>query len=86
MGFFDSFKNSFEQENQNIQERQKYSSYQSEKQQEKQHIADLNKQSDSALLNKMKGIFTSDKDKKNIDSILKSRGYKKTSNGNYRRS
>lgn len=85
MGFFDSFKNGFEEGNQEAEKRQQYSKYHSEKQQEKEHFNDLNSQSDGALLNKLKGIFISDKDKEIIDKILRSRGYSKATNGTYHR-
>ena len=85
MGFFDSFNESFNKESQESARRQERSSYQTVKQKKSGHFNDLNSQSDSVLLGKMNGIFTSDEDKTIIDGILKNRGYRKAANGTYHR-
>jgi hypothetical protein len=81
MGFLDNFKKSFDDESQRLDELRKNSSYRTVKQRE----ADFNDQSDSALLGKINGMFTSDEDKEIIAVILRKRGYVKTPNGAWRR-
>lgn len=86
MGFFDSFKQGFEKENETLAKTREYSKYRTVKQREDDNFEKLDRQSDSSLLNKMnKNIFTSDEDKKIIDEILRGRGYSKSANGSYRR-
>jgi hypothetical protein len=85
MGFFDSFKKSFEEESRKSAERQANSNYRTVVQKESDHYSKLDSQSDGALLGMLNGIFTSDEDKVIIDRILKKRGYKKATNGTYHR-
>ena len=85
MGFFDSYKKSFEAESQRSAKRQSESTYRTLAQQERDHFNSLDSQNDSTLLRKMKDGFVPDKDKEIIDKILKSRGYKKATNGTYHR-
>lgn len=85
MGFFDSFNKSFNEESRESAKRQEYSSYKTVKQKKSDHFNELNSQSDSILLGKIKGIFISDEDKKTIENILINRGYSKSANGSYHR-
>lgn len=83
MSFFDSFKKGFEDQNEKTAERQAKS--RALEQEEYDHFCDLNRQSDSILLNKLNGIFMSVSDKKIVEEILISRGYKKTTDGTFHR-
>ena len=85
MGFFDSFKKSFEEENQRLSEQQKYSNYRTVEQRELDRRNELSRKSDGILLNKMRDTFTSDEDKKLIKQILKERGYWQGSDGVWHR-
>ena len=85
MGFFDSFKKGFEDASNKENERQRTSSYRTVKQRDSEHFNELNRESDSILLNKMKSAFISDEDKRIIDGILRSRGYQRAANGTYHR-
>ena len=85
MGFFDSFKKSFEEENQRLSEQQKYSNYRTVEQRELDRRNELSRKSDGILLNKMRDTFTSDGDKKLIKQILKERGYWQGSDGVWHR-
>lgn len=82
MGFFDSFKEGFQGESQKTSTG---SNYRTVAQREKDRFNTYRNESDSTLLRKMKGIFTSDEDKDMINEILKSRGYRRNTNGNYDR-
>lgn len=85
MGFFDSMKKSFDEENAKSEERRANSTYRTVTQIESDHYDELDSLSDSALLGKYNGFFTSDADKKVIAVILESRGYEKHKNGTYGR-
>lgn len=85
MGFFDSFKKGFEDASKKENERQRTSSYRTVKQRDSEHFNEINRESDSILLNKMKSAFISDEDKRIIDGILRSRGYQRAANGTYHR-
>ena len=85
VGFFDSFKKGFEDASKKENERQRTSSYRTVKQRDSEHFNELNRESDSILLNKMKSAFISDEDKRIIDGILRSRGYQRAANGTYHR-
>lgn len=85
MGFFDSFNKSFKEESQQSADRRERSTYRTVAQQDIDHYNELDRQSDGALINKMKSTYVSDKDKVIIDQILKNRGYRKATNGTYHR-
>lgn len=82
MGFFDSFKAGFQKESQKISIG---SNYRTVAQRKKDCFNTYKNESDSTLLRKMKGMFTSDEDREMINEILKSRGYRRKSNGDYDR-
>lgn len=83
MSFFDSFQKGLEEQSTKYGEMQRKSR---ELEQEKyEHLRNLRNLSDSALLSKLNGIFASDQDKKIIEEILISRGYKKATNGTFHR-
>ena len=89
MGFWDSFQQEFKEtlkeENLKTKERQRTSTYQTEKQKKLLHYQELNKKTDSELLRKVKSFSISEEDKEIIESILKKRGYIKKRNGIYDR-
>ena len=85
MGFFDSFRASFDEKRKQINESKERNNYKTLKEREQEHYNALDRQSDSALLNKIKHISTSDSDKAIIDGILQARSYKKDEKGQYDR-
>ena len=85
MGLFDRIKKVLEDASKKENERQRTSSYRTVKQRDSEHFNELNRESDSILLNKMKSAFISDEDKRIIDGILRSRGYQRAANGTYHR-
>lgn len=81
MGFFDSFRQGFEDGSKSAAERQANSRYRTLAQQEAERYGELAAQSDSVLLGKLRGTFTSESDKELIGQILVSRGYRKHGSG-----
>lgn len=80
MGFLDSFRQSFDDKSDRYAQQQSYSDYRTSREVEKE----LEGQTDSRLLQKMKSSFTSDEEKRMIHGILLRRGYTKVGN-NYRK-
>lgn len=85
MGFFDSFKASFDEKSKQINESKERNNYKTVKKREQEHYNALDRQSDGDLLNKINNHFISDDDKKIIAGILEERGYVKSENGCYDR-
>lgn len=81
MGFWDSLQNGFDAKQEEL-ERERSSSFQTIVQQrENAYRAGFFQMNDGTLLGKYNSPHTSDKDKRIIEEVLKSRGYRRNERG-----
>jgi hypothetical protein len=84
MSFLESFQKSYNEKNEEIQKRMKFSNYKTQQQLQYEQFKSLSQKGDGDLMKKFRSLPDYSEDKNIIENILIQRGYTNV-NGNFRR-